>query len=265
MKHNYYDLHAHSVHSEDMKETVKETIELAEHLGWTGICIVKYLDKISDFKEFFESISGLESEIRILIGAEIDTKNPGDIQKKARNALKYADIILIHGGNDQINRAASECHEVDVLCHPEMDAKKDFIHQKNSGIDQIITKLMAERYIALELNFSEILDSHGVVRSQILGRMRQNVMLARKYNTPMIITSGARDKWDLRSPRELMAIGRMLGMTESEARSAVEEIPLKIIQKSEDRKNPNVIMKGLEVTKWGELEPRKEKKMWGWY
>jgi ribonuclease P/MRP protein subunit RPP1 len=259
MKQKYYDL---NVGAEDLEEK----IEFARRLGWNGMCIVENFDL--NFKSFSQKIGGIKenekSDIDILTGARISTKIPHDIQKKSRDALKYADLILVGGGDENINRAASECWEVDVLTHPQTPGK-DFMDQKNSGIDHITARFMAERCIALEIDFSGILNSWGIRRSRVIGKIRQNVMLARKYGVPAIITSGAQDKWSLRAPRELMAIGVSLGMGEGDAKRAVGENPLRIIKKSRDRKDPDVIMKGLEVVEWGDFKPEGEKRMFGWY
>ncbi len=274
MASKYYDL---DIHSEDPK-----ILKIAEHLGWGGICIVKNFD--SDFirnskefrsydfpeenhiKKFPEKIKSFREKfgVEILIGAEINAEIPGEIQKRSRSALEYADIILVSGGGEGINRAASECWEIDILCHPEKTAEKDRMDYKSSGINQTIAKFMSERFIAIEINFSEILNSGGILRSQILGRMRQNLVLAKKYNIPVIITSGAKDIYGLRAPRELIAFGISLGMDGNYAKNCVEKTPELIIKKAMDRKNPNVIMKGLEVVSWGNLTPMK-KKMYGWY
>lgn len=258
MKHRYYDLHINA-------ENFEEKIKLAEHLGWNGICLVREFD--GKFPSFFEEIEKLKrkADIEILVGAEITAKTKKEISKEARASLEYADIILANGGSSNVNRSVSECWEVDILCNPEGGVEKDFSDYKNSGVDHIIAKLMAEKFIALEINFSEILNSYGVLRSQILGRMKQNLILAKKYNVPVILASGARDKFAMRSPRELMAIGISFGMKERDAKKSVEENPLKIIKKSQDRKDPNVIMKGLEVVQWGDQKPVERKKMFGWY
>ncbi|MEA3255384.1 MAG: RNase P subunit p30 family protein [Candidatus Altiarchaeota archaeon] len=257
MKHKCYDLNVDA-------RGFEGKIELAGRLEWDGICLVKDFD--SGFKSFSEEIAGVKkkSVIDILLGARISTKIPGEIQKKSRAALEYADLILADGGDEDVNRVASECWEVDVLCHPEKGVQKDYTSQRSSGLNHVSARFMAERYIALELNFSEILCTYGVVRSQVMGRMRQNVMLARKYGVPLIISSGAVGKSALRSPRELMAVGLTLGMDAGFVKR-VMEYPLEVIKKSRDRKNPDVLMKGLEVVDWGDSKPKEKKKMYGWY
>jgi len=260
---SHYDLH---LHLNERLNDLGGRIKLAEHMGWDGLCCTVDFQSTEVLREFSEKISDMRKKTKIALfsGAEITAKSAQELRKNSRKALSFVDIILIKGGSDEINRSATECWEVDILCHPEKLAKKDFMKQKNSGIDHVMAKLMAERLIGIEFNFSEILNSYGMLRSQILGRMRQNVILARKYNALMVLTSGAQDKWGSRAPRELLAIGRILGMNQGEAKLAVSENPSRILQKSKDRKDPNIILKGLEVMEWGDQKPQK-KKMYGWY
>jgi len=247
MNRRFYDLNV-SGKADDLKT--------AEGLEWDGVCLSRKFDK--NFGKFCDEVSGLKPELDILIGARIEAP----VRKNARKAIELADLILVDGGEEAVNRKASECWEVDIISHPDRNSSKDFMHQRNSGIDHIMARFMQDRCIAIEINFAEVLNSYGILRARILGRMMQNVILARKYNTPVVITSGAQDRWGLRAPRELMAFGKCMGMTDLEAKNAVS--PAGIIKKTRDRKDPNVILKGLEVLDWGKSKSR-EKKMYGWY
>lgn len=199
-------------------------------------------------------------------GAILSPKTPDSVQKMARSALESgADMILVAGGDEEINRAASECWEVDVLCHPERVSGKDPLDQKSSGIDDVMARFMAERGIAIEICLSELLSCYGVVRAQVMGRMRQNIKLARKYKTPIIITSGARDIYGMRAPQDLYSLGITLGMDAGMAKKAVSDYPVMLIKKSVDRRSSDVLLAGLEVVSWGTSKGKQNKKMFGWY
>jgi len=249
MNRRFYDL--------NVGGEAEEILKTAEILEWDGVCLSRRFDK--GFGRFCEEVSGLKSGLDILLGAEVGTP----VQRNARKALEMADVIIVTGGDESVNRKASECWEVDILSHPERNFGKDFMHQRNSGIDHIMARFMQERCIAIEINFAEVLNSYGISRAKILGRMRQNVVLSRKYKTPVVLTSGAMDRWGLRAPRDLMAFGKCLGISEAEAKDAVS--PLGIVKKVNDRKNPDVILKGLEVLDWGRSNPKDKKRMYGWY
>jgi RNase P/RNase MRP subunit p30 len=195
---------------------------------------------------------------RVIEPTIINSMNLQQDVRKARNS----EIVFAEGG-DKINRLASDCWELDAISSPEMHSEKDFMHQMNSGIDYVIVRACAEKGIAIEFCFSNVLKAHGRKRSQILARMMQNVRTCRETGCKMIITSGARGYYELRAARDLMAFGIILGMAPDEAKDALSSNPKAILKRSVDRHNPNIILKGLEVKKWG--SPKREKKLYGWY
>jgi ribonuclease P/MRP protein subunit RPP1 len=255
IKHPFYDLHVRSGQQDSAYKTLAG-------IGWKGACMIT--------PEGIESKQPLElsddPSQQMVRGALIAPKTPDSVQKMARSALESgADIILVEGGVEEINRAAAECWEVDVICHPERVPGKDPLDQKNSGIDDVMARFMAERGIAIEICLLELLSCYGVVRAQVMGRMRQNIMLAKKYKTPIIITSGAKDRYGMRAPHDLVSLGITLGMDAGMAKKAVSDHPAMLIKKSIDRRGSDVLLAGLEVVSWGTPKGNRNKKLFGWY
>ncbi len=178
-----------------------------------------------------------------------------EAKKRARES-----IILV-SGDPSILRNASECWEVDLVSPLEDHSSPDFMHYKNSGLDYQIARNCAERGIALELNISKILYSHGRKRAQIMARMSQNIQICRDTGCDIVITSGASDLYTLRSPRDLLAIGVLLGMAPAEAKAALTSVPARILKRLHDRNDPAVILKGLRVLRG----PHLKRKYHGWY
>ncbi len=234
-----------------------EKLEQLESLGWDCVCFTKEFG--SGFSDFLREVEGLRknSPLRLLTGALLNKP----VRRNARKALDKADLVFVEGQA----REASECWEVDIISHPEKEAERDFMKQRDSGVDHIIAKNMSERFIALELNFSDILHSRGRSRAILLGRIRQNIKIALKYNTPIVFTTGSDKLSDLRSPGEMVSLARVLGMDEEKAKATLSSNPSRLIEKSRKRRDPNTILKGLEVVDWGELKKPSRKKMYGWY
>jgi len=234
-----------------------EKPDLLESLGWYCVCFTKEFD--SGFRDFLGEVEALrkDSPLKLYTGALV-TK---PVRRNARKALDKADLVFVEGQA----REASECWEVDLVSRPEKEAEKDFMKQRNSGVDHIIARNMSERFIALELNFSDILHSRNRARATLLGRIRQNIKVALKYNTPLVFTTGSDRLSDLRSPGEMISLARVLGLSEEEAKATLSSTPFKLIEKSGDRRDPNILLKGLEVLDWGELKKPSRKKMYGWY
>jgi ribonuclease P/MRP protein subunit RPP1 len=233
-----------------------ETLNRLAACGWTGACIAREYTGAK-----MPSLPPKIGAMEVYNGALI-TK---DIEKNARKALDIADIIIAAGGSDDINRSAAECHEVDILLHPEQGREKDNIDSKNAGLDHVMAAMMAERGIALGIDFSELLSCTGRWYAQLAGRIRQNVKVALKYRVPLVLTSGARDIIGVRAPLDLAAAGRLVGIPEHETRKVVSSYPEKVVAKMKDRNNPNVLLKGLEVTDWAGQKPKEPKRKYGWY
>lgn len=124
-------------------------------------------------------------------------------------------LNIISGGNEITNRKAVENKSVDILLHPEENRKKDFMHSRNSGLNQVLCKLAYKNNVAIGFSFNNILNTGGMQRVIILGRMIQNVIICRKYNVKMIIVNHTANNSE-RANGDLRSFGICLGMHPSE-------------------------------------------------
>lgn len=244
----YYDLCVRTANT--------EVLNRASALGWSGVCVA--FD--SEDRQAGQPSANI-GPMEVYKGAVI--KN--DVEKNARKALEWADLVIALGGSEEHNRQASECSEVDILMNLEQDQGKDKIDYKNAGLDHVMTSFMSEHGIAFGVDFSHILDSYGRNRVQLLGRLRQNVKMALKHKLPVILASGASDIYGLRAPLDLASVSRLIGVPEHLERKVVSDYPAMVVEKIKKRKNPDVITNGLEVTDWGSMKSTEQKKKYGWY
>lgn len=216
----FYDLHAHSNLSIG-ENTAEEIAEFAKKLGFAGIGIVRYYDgKIAELPK----IEGIDIISSVIIKpSSIDELNA--LASRIRNKVE---VLMVHGGDYDINRAACENPMVDVLCHPELG-------RKDSGIDHICAKAAADNNVAIEINFREILESHKRHRVYILSAMRKNAMLCSKYGARMVSVSSAVTKWGMRSGRELASIAYLLGLELGAAISTVSDVPESIARMNREK------------------------------
>ena len=120
---------------------------------------------------------------------------------------------------DKDTRKLIENKKIDILLNSEKGFKGDSLHYRNSGLDQIVCKLAAKNKIAIGFSFSEFLSSNN--RSELIGRIRQNVKLCRKYKVKMVVASFAKNKYEMRDAKDLLAFCRFIGMTGKEANDAL--------------------------------------------
>jgi len=163
----------------------QEFITMAEKLGINELCLT--YDSPKD-------ISGWQSKTSIKLFSGILVK-PGSEQK----FVGKADILIAKTSDPNTMRLLAETGHINIIYDLEQAERPDFIHHRNSGLNHIICKMIAEKNISIYFNFSSILDSSGKTRAIILGRMKQNLRFAKKYDIQFSASSFAAHPFDMRS------------------------------------------------------------------
>jgi RNase P/RNase MRP subunit p30 len=84
--------------------------------------------------------------------------------------------------------------------------RPDFLHHRNSGLNQVLLALANKKGHVILSTLSQLLDAkHPEVP---LGRMAQNARWCRKFKVPYHVVSGARTRWEQRGKEDLKALER---------------------------------------------------------
>jgi len=166
-----------------------EFVSMALRLGYSSLYFV-YGPK--DFKRF------VSDKVKVFCGV---------ISKQVVNKLN-PDFVIARA--DEGVRSVLEQGKVDLVFDFELGDRKDFIHHRNSGLNQVLCKIMEENDISLGFSFNSILNKAS---PQLLGRIMQNAGFARKYKLKMVIASFAHNPFEMRAPKDLLAFGEILGIS----------------------------------------------------
>ncbi len=183
----------------------KEFIEIAEKLGYFELILV-YNNK-KDIPDFSKFKTKLKLKTALL--------SP---QKKVQSARTKSRLVFTKAVED--NRLAFEKSKPDLVFAIEEVQPRDFMHQRGSGLNHIMCRFAKENNVKIGFSFNSILNSSAMSRAQIIGRMQQNIMLCRKYKCRMVIASFAKDPYEMRSPKDLMAFFIEIGMHQKEAKDS---------------------------------------------
>ena len=77
---------------------------------------------------------------------------------------------------------------------------------------------------AFVISVSDLLRVGGASRAVLISKMKTFLMLCVKYRAKYVVCSLARDEFETRSARELVAIGELLGLGYEQACAAVERL-----------------------------------------
>ena len=136
----------------------------------------------------------------------INEKNFESARKKIRENLSRE--IIFCSDDDDLNRKIIEKEKISILLI-NLTKRKDFMKQRNSGFNHILAKIAKQNGVIIGINFDEIVESSGKNKSEILARVKQNILLCNKNKLKMkFITL----KGNLRNIYDLKALGLILGM-----------------------------------------------------
>jgi ribonuclease P/MRP protein subunit RPP1 len=215
----FFDLHFHG------NENV---IREAERLGYAGLGLTRYFEDCNE--EFIREFDILNDSSNIIIKKciEISCKNPEDLRKKVQKSRKNSDILMVRGGDLKVNRAACEDQRVDILSQP-------YRSRRDTGLNHVLARKAAENSVAIELNLKILFKTNLRYRYRVISQFRHIIELQRKFKFPLIITTNANSKYDLRSPQDIFALARCFQMTFEELFDAISETPKEIIETNNAR------------------------------
>jgi ribonuclease P/MRP protein subunit RPP1 len=222
------------------ENSIEQIIDFAKKLGYSGIAICDNYQSLEKLNELKEAITKVQTDIEIYSGVNIQAKDVNELKDLISKTREKIDIIIVSGGDYSINRAACEDSRVDVLTHPELG-------RPDSGLDEPCLKAATSNNVAIGINFREILLSFRKPRSYILNHIAKNNSLCNHFRTPVVICSGAQNIWDMRGPRELIALANVLGLELGKAFSAVTSVPQQMIEENKKTLEGTKITEGVET------------------
>ncbi len=118
--------------------------------------------------------------------------------------------------NDYENaRKLVENKKIRVLLNPHFNFYKDSLHYRSGGLDHIICGLAHKNNIAIGISLNSL------ENPLLIGRVKQNIKLCRKYKVKILFFTFAKNKYELRSAYDLISFLKVLGMTGKEAKDAL--------------------------------------------
>ena len=147
----------------------------------------------------------------------ITNTNFEQIRKKVSEAKESSKKVIFQSNDDELNLKIMEKLDIDVILINE-SGRKDFSKQRNSGFNQVMSKLAKKKKITLGVNLYEIIHSKGNEKAEIISRIIQNINLAKKDKLNVKFIS---KNQDIKDEYDIKALGLILGMNTKMAQDCV--------------------------------------------
>lgn len=229
----FVDLHTRPVLSED---AIREMADMASKLNFSMLGVT-FSDAIE--RGTISKMHGVCDEFGIDLVSRIDLCV--DARRKLLSALRKArkkfEIIGVICVNDGVAHSAAKDRRVDVLNFP-----------RSRRLTRGVAELASRSLTVLEINACEILGSQGFERVRLLSKLRQEVTIAERHDVPVVVSSGARDRFMLRAPRDLaFLVASLLDMKMEMALKTVSDEPMGIVKRNREKLSPSYVMPGVRI------------------
>jgi ribonuclease P/MRP protein subunit RPP1 len=220
----FYDLQIFS-HFSCGTNSPKDIVKTAEKLGYTAIAICDEFKDNTTLNLMLEDMKTIETDLEIIKGVTINPTSVPELKDTLSKVREKVQLIVVHGGNYLTNRAACEDSRVDILMHPELG-------RLDNGLDEACINAAIKNNVAFGISFYPILKTYRKQRSGLMQNISTNLKLLQEMGAKIVICSGAHSTWEMRAPRQLVAVVETMDLELSKGFKAMTETPLAIIEKN---------------------------------
>lgn len=143
----------------------------------------------------------------------INTTNLNEARKQIQKIKKenLNEIIAVLSQDEEFNRKVLEIKGINLFVINENLNQKDYMKQRNSGLNEPLCKLAAKNDIKIGVQLDEIVRKEEIEKARSLARLKQNIMLCKKAKTQLVFLGKNIDKM---ATRALLSV---LGASTSQA------------------------------------------------
>jgi ribonuclease P/MRP protein subunit RPP1 len=218
----YLDLNVSSNQGEG-ESPPEEMATISRILGFSGLGFTDF-SQIGDYQKFKEIFSNLPVRAYSRVNLNFDSVSKSS--KMLNQVRRFVDIAAVACLNRRLAVWAAKNSDVDLLYFPDIKLYKQ--------VDKSLVGLIYSSENAVEISIRPILLTKGLVRANILGILRKTSETILREQATLVLTSDAHNKYQLRPPRGLAALGTLLEIPYEKAIEAVSKNPLKILERRTD-------------------------------
>ena len=138
--------------------------------------------------------------------------------------------------NPENMRMVVEQKYISLVFDIEQDAQHDQFHSRLSGLNQVLAKLMAKNGITYGISLSLL--QKDTQRERTLGRIKQNIRICNKYKIKILLSSFAREPFELRNEKDLKAYKELVKRSQKASLEDFEEFFSKVEEKIQQFEMP---------------------------
>jgi ribonuclease P/MRP protein subunit RPP1 len=148
--------------------------------------------------------SGVFYGIEIYSGILVRDTAIRDLTNRIKRERNNKAVVSVQAGDNGFNRSVINLKGVHILSGLHSADKNAF--------DHVAAKMASDNRVAIDLDLSPLISGRGFTRQRAMHRYRDILVLERRFEFPVTLSSHARSILDMRAVREIAGLCSLLGM-----------------------------------------------------
>jgi len=222
---------------------IKDLIARSAELGYSSVGIPLPIDVAGKDIEDIESICD-DNDVDLVKRVDLRPRNSRELLRLLRIVRRRREMVAVRCGSKAVARQAAKDRRVDLICFSSSDLRRRFF-------DSAVAELASKSSAGLEVDMAPLIAMDGFRRIRLISCLRREVALAKKFDVPVVLSSGAFDRYLLRSPQDYASLGYLFNLANHTAVGAMSDTPQGIVEKNRRKLSPDYVAPGVYVVKRG--------------
>lgn len=215
------------------ESTVARAAATAADYGYEGLVVRDRVDVGADYDgEAIEATHGID----VVSGLEVRVDDPSRASGYVGTYRPRTTILILRGESTALNRFAVNQERVDVLADP----------MSGGDVNHVLVRAAKEHGVRLEVNLGRALRTSGGRRVRALSGLRKLRELIDAYDAPFVVSGDPATHLALRSPRDLRAVGEIIGFEPGAIDAGLAEWG-RIAAENRERMSPSYVAPGVRL------------------
>jgi ribonuclease P/MRP protein subunit RPP1 len=184
-----------------------------------------------------------EAGIDLATRVDLNPKTTHNLIRHLRTLRRKFELISVMCTSKPIARQAAKDRRVDLLSFAK-DPRERFF-------DLAEARLASKTSASLEIDMAPLLSLNSIPRIRLLSRLRREVETAKKFGVPIVVSSGARNSYLLKSPYDYAALTFLFDLPSPLRMPALSETPLAIVKRNRSKLGSDYVAPGIRIVKRG--------------
>ena len=190
-----------------------------------------------------------DANVDLVTRVDLAPKTSKELLHDLRRFRRRFEIVSVICDSKPVARQAAKDRRVDLLTFSAANIRKRFF-------DHAEAELASNALSSLEIEMAPLLLLKGSSRIRLVSSLRTESAIAKKFNVPIVLSSGATNEHLMRSPRDYAALASLFDMATPVALRALSEIPFSMVERNREKLSPNYVAPGIRVVKEENFCPR---------